>query len=79
MPFWVRMTRTSESIVVLCHESAAFFIPSFVNEILHGSNTLMLYLFNGQNGTGSMSQDLEDVSGLRFRQAGTDSKIYERA
>lgn len=79
MPFWVRMTKTSESIVVLCHEPAAFFIPSFVNEILHGSNTLMLYLFNGQNGTGSMSHDLEDVSGLRFRQAGTDSKIYERA
>ena len=70
MPFWVRMTRTRESIVVLCHEPAAFFLPPFVNEILHVSNAGMLYLFNGQNGTDSMFQDLEDVSGLMFRQAG---------
>lgn len=70
MPFWVRMTRTSESILVLCHEPAAFFLPPFVNEILHVSNAGTLYLFNGQNGTDSMFQDLEDVSSLRFRQAG---------
>lgn len=63
------MTRTSESILVLCHEPVAFFLPPFVNKILHVSNAGMLYLFNGQNGTDSMFQDQEDVSGLRFRQA----------
>lgn len=74
MPFWVRMTRTSESIVVLCHEPAAFFLPPFVNEILHVSNAGMLYLFNGQHVSGPGRCVRLNVPTGR-----TDSKIYNRA